>query len=246
MRERSSATGINGSQTDNNSLESGAAYLFVRSDLLWQQQAYIKASNSGEFDFFGTAVSLSGDGNTLAVGAIYESSLAQGIDGNQLDNSSPVSGAVYLFTREAVDWSQQAYLKASNSGIYDEFGYSLGLSGDGNRLLVGAISEASASKGINANELDNTAEQAGAAYLFERLGSLWSQTAYLKASNSDSKDYFGNAVSLSSDGRVLAIGASQESGLATGVGGNQAENAVTPAPLAGISITASAGAVYLY
>ena len=67
-------------------------------------------------------LALSDDGNTLAVGAGKEDSNATGINGTQTDNSATNSGAVYVFTRSGTTWSQQAYVKASNSGASDLFG----------------------------------------------------------------------------------------------------------------------------
>src|SRR6185503_5545088 len=77
------------------------------------QQGYLKASNSNADDLFGVNVALSGD--TLVVGAPQEGSNAVGVNGNQADTSAPNSGAVYVFTRNAGVWTQQAYLKASNT-----------------------------------------------------------------------------------------------------------------------------------
>src|SRR5262245_36866070 len=85
------------------------------------QQAYLKASNTNSLDGFGLSVAISGD--TMVVGAIYESSNATGVNGNQNDNSLPASGAAYVFVRNGTTWSQQAYLKASNPGMNDYFGY---------------------------------------------------------------------------------------------------------------------------
>ena len=127
----------------------------------WAQQAYIKASNTGQSDNFGYVVALSDDGNTLAVSAYFEASAATGVNGNQNDDSLPQAGAVYVFTRTAGKWSQQAYLKASNTGRApnpndpndwgdgDQFGFSLALSGDGNTLAAGTPSEDSRASGIN-------------------------------------------------------------------------------------------------
>src|SRR5690606_19867542 len=99
----------------------------------WSQQAYIKASNTDAGDWFGFGVALSGDGNTLAVSANSEDSNATGIDGDQADNSAPDAGAVYVFVRDGqAQWSQQAYIKASNAEADDGFGYSVALSRDGN------------------------------------------------------------------------------------------------------------------
>jgi len=77
------------------------------------QQAYLKASNTDIGDAFGNPVAL--DGDTLAVGARGEASIATGINGDQEDNSAITSGAVYIFTRTNGVWSQQAYIKASNT-----------------------------------------------------------------------------------------------------------------------------------
>ena len=71
--------------------------MFTRSGSTWSQQAYVKASNTGVNDLFGTSVALSGDGNTLAVGANGEGGNATGINGNQADNAASQSGAVYVY-----------------------------------------------------------------------------------------------------------------------------------------------------
>src|SRR5207249_932227 len=180
----SNATGVNGNQGNNSATDSGAAYVFVRDGTNWSQQAYLKASNTGGSDAFGIAVAVFGD--TIAIGAGEEDSNADGINGNQGDNSAPSSGAVYVFVRNGTNWSQQAYLKASNSGGEDDFGYSVALSD--NTLVVGAHKEASKATGVNGNQSDNSLMEAGAAYVFARNGTNWSQQAYLKASNPDGLD----------------------------------------------------------
>ena len=161
--EDSNATGIGGAQ-NNNSTDTGAVYVFSRSGSTWQQQAYIKASNSGADDEFGYSVSLSGDGNSLAVGARYEDSNAKGVGGTQ-DGGSDDSGAVYFFTRSGSTWQQQAYIKASNTGAGDEFGFSVSLSADGNSLAVGANNEDSNAKGVGGTQ-GGGADNSGAVYLY--------------------------------------------------------------------------------
>jgi len=227
--EASAATGINGNQADNTVFQAGAIYAFVRTGTTWTQQAYLKASNTGTGDLFGRSVSLSGD--TLAVGAPGESSAATGVDGNQADNSASAAGAIYVFARTGTTWTQQAYLKASNTGANDSFGSSVSLSGGA--LAVGARLEASAAVGANGNQADNAASGAGAGYLFVRTGTAWTQQTYLKAPNTGASDEFGSSVSLSDD--TLAVGAPGEASAATGIGGNQADNAAS-----------NAGAVYLF
>ncbi|HEX2573340.1 MAG TPA: cadherin-like beta sandwich domain-containing protein [Polyangia bacterium] len=216
--ESSSATGINGDIFNNSLQQSGAAYVYVRSGTTWSLQAYVKASNTGAGDEFGDSIALSGD--TLAVGAPVESSAATGIGGSQTDDTAPGSGAVYIFTRSGTTWSQQAYIKASNTGQYDHFGASIALSRD--TLAVGAGDESSNARGIGGNGNDDSAPSSGAVYIFTRSGSVWSQQAYIKASNAEQGDSFGSSVAL--DGDRLLVGAPSEDSTATGEGGNQADN----------------------
>src|SRR5437867_12385659 len=209
--ESSGAGGINGNQNDNSVYNAGAVYIFVQRNKNWSQQAYIKASNPGQSYKFGFVVSLSQDGNTLAVSAPGEASAAKGVNGDQNDNSIPQAGAVYVVARTGTTWSQQAYVKASNTGEAgaadqfsdgDRFGFSIGLSADGNTLAVGAIAEDSGAKGINGDQNDNSQPGSGAVYVFTRAATAWSQQAYIKASNTDAADLFGYSVGLSADGNT--------------------------------------------
>jgi hypothetical protein len=222
--EDSTATGINGNQADNSAGEAGAVYVFGRSGSSWAQQAYVKASNAGAGDRFGSSLALSADGNTLVVGARNEASAATGVNGNQASNTAPGAGAAYVFTRTGGSWSQQAYLKASNTGASDGFATSLAVSSDGSTLVVGAPLEDGSAKGINGNQADNSAEEAGAAYVFARSGGQWTQQAYVKASNAGANDEFGVHLALSRDGNTLAIGAAGEFSAAKGVNGDQADD----------------------
>ncbi len=215
--EDSNATGVNGDQSNNSAQDSGAAYVFVRdASGVWSQQAYLKASNTGASDRFGFRVAVSGD--TLVVGAIGEDSGATGVNGNQGDNSLLSSGAAYVFVRDAGGaWSQQAYLKASNTGAADYFGFSVDVQGD--TVVVGATQEDSNATGVDGNQFNNSFPSSGAAYVFARDGTNWAQQAYLKASNTDAGDQFGNSTAVS--GNLLVVGAYQEDSHATGVNGNQ-------------------------
>jgi len=236
-REDSNATGIGGDQANDLANNSGAVYVFVRDGLgTWSQQAYVKASNTGSSDELGDSVALSGDGNTLAVGAGEDSS-ATGIGGNQVDNSATNSGAVYVFVRDGLGtWSQQAYVKASNTGAGDSFGRSVALGSDGSTLAVGARGEDSNATGIGGNQANNAASNSGAVYVFVRSGmGVWSQQAYVKASNTGTEDELGGSVALSDDGNTLVAGAIYEDSNAAGVGGDQANNG-----------TLDAGAVYVF
>ena len=208
--EDGSATGIDGDLADNNAFRSGAVYVFTRTGNTWSEQNYIKASNTEAGDNFGSGLSLSGD--TLVVGAWGEDSNATGINGDQSDNSASYSGAVYIFTRNGTSWDQQAYIKSSNNNAFDYFGTVLDI--DGDTLVVGAGGEDSATTGVNGDQTDESASYAGAAYLFTRSGGVWSQQAYIKASNTETEDRFG-FVSLSGD--TMVVGVANEDSNSTGV-----------------------------
>ena len=223
QNESGGATGVDGDGGNDDQPGSGAAYVFVRSGTTWSQQAYLKASNTGAGDRFGVAVSVSGD--TLVVGATAEDSSATGVDGDQGDDSATAAGAAYVFARNGTTWSQQAYLKASNTRAVADFGIAVAVSGG--RIVVGADLEAGGATGVNGDGSDLSAGFAGAAYLFARSGTTWSQQAYLKASNTDANDRFGVAVALA--GNTVVIGAQGESSTATGVDGAQGSDGASGA-----------------
>lgn len=182
------------------------------------KQAYLKSSNSGVSDAFGSAVALSGD--TMVIGAPAEDSSSPGVNGMQNSESALQSGAAYVFVRSGSTWTQQAYLKASNTGAYDSFGWSVAISGD--TIVVGAHQEDSATTTVNGSGADNSASNSGAAYVFKRSGTVWTQQAYLKASNAQASDLFGSAVAVSGDTAV--VGANREGSNATGVNGDGSNN----------------------
>lgn len=215
LNEDSSTTGVN--TTPNEDADnSGAVYIFSRSDSSWVQQAYIKASNSGASDDFGNSLALFD--NTLAVGAHFEASSTNEINSTS-DNSAFQAGAVYIFTRSNTVWAEQAYIKGSFTEAIDRFGESVSLSGD--TLAVGAY-------------LDDTptVSDSGGVYIFTRLGNIWSEQAYLTASNAGTGDNFGINISLSGD--VLVVGAPLED---SGTGGiNQGQGGTNK----------NSGVVYVY
>ena len=233
--ESSASTGVGGNQGDNSAYASGAAYIFARSAADWTQTAYIKASNTQTNDWFGYAIALSGNGKTLAVGAIYEDSAARGINGIESDNSSYDSGAVYVYSNGISGWNQEAYMKASNSDPGDFYGYALSLSYSGDRLAIGAKQEQGNVAGINGDESDNSAGQNGAVYVYTRMSGAWSKQSYIKAINPSLSYYFGASVAVSGNGQNIAVGAYYDNGTGTGVGGNPNMSGVT-----------NRGAVYLY
>lgn len=248
--ESSGSAGIDGDQADDAVYGAGAVYVFVSQGDTWVQQAYVKASNPGITDNFGFATALSADGNTLAVSAHFEASGDTGVNADQNDETIPQAGAVYVFARSGTTWTQQSYIKASNtghigqrldpdeqpdlaaehfgpiaSGEYsyadsygemfddgDQFGAAIALSDDGHKLVVTATAEDSGTPGVNSDQADNSKRSAGAAYVFEREGDTWTQTAYIKPSNPEVDALFGYSAALSADGRRIAIGGYDEDG----------------------------------
>ncbi len=216
--ESSDASGINQDPANNNAIWSGAAYIFNYFNDNWTQQAYIKASNADAHDLFGHAIKLNDDGRILAVSAINEAS-----DGSSaMNNAAGGAGAVYIFELSTA-WTQTAYLKASSPDINDNFGYALDFNAQGNLLAVGAPGESSNHSGVNEEQTNNEARSSGAAYLFTFTNS-WTQTAYIKASNSEAGDRFAHALALNAIGNELAVSAIFESSSATGINGDESNN----------------------
>lgn len=155
---------------------------------------YFKAVNAGVRDAFGSSIAMSADGQILAVGAPKESSR----DANdETDDAWVDAGAVYIFTQSNGKWTQQAYLKASNADRNDRFGHAISMNAAGDALAVGAPSE----DGRFADDpSDNSRPDSGAAYVFERQGTTWSQTHYLKLNKTIQGNQFGHQLHISDDG----------------------------------------------
>ena len=172
-----------GTAADNNDVQSsGAAYAFRRMGTAWIQEAYLKSPTPLTHDNFGTSVAVSGD--TLVVG------------------TSRNEHAV-VFARQAGGWAQQAVLVASNGEVDDEFGRQVAL--DGDTIAVGAWREASDGSGPD----DNSVPFSGAVYIFERTGTTWAETDYLKSPMPADGDWFGAALALAGDS--LIVGSPRES-----------------------------------
>ncbi|MCS6985282.1 MAG: FG-GAP repeat protein [Leptospiraceae bacterium] len=234
---------------DNSASDSGAVYIFEKNaEGNWYQTAYLKASNGEPNDYFGVQLALYG--NTLAVASAESSASTTIINDNGQplppdDDSASQAGAVYIFQRDGQgNWYQDAYLKASNAQSQDYFGASVSLYGT--TLAVGAPGEDSATTTViqeNGHPQlpdNNAALNSGAVYIFQKdAQGNWYQDAYLKASNSETNDEFGRAVSLS--GNFLAVGAPDEDGATTMV--LNADNSPSHPDNDGAS---NCGAVYIF
>lgn len=206
--EDGSGTGVN-PLPDDLATDAGAAYVYVRNGVTWSQQAYLKGANTGAGDQFACFLAASGD--SAIIGALGEDGSGTGMNPAS-DELSGNSGAAYIYVRSGVTWSQQAYLKASNTGAGDIFGQSVALAGD--TAVVGAYREDGSGTGVNPTS-DEGAINSGAAYVFKRTGATWTQQAYLKASNSAANDEFGVPVGVS--GNMVVVGSWQEDGSGTGI-----------------------------
>ena len=200
----------------------------------WAQQAYIKAPNAEAGDRFGSSVSI--QGNTIVVGAPGEdSNQTTIINGTAAsgNNSAADSGAAYVFKRTGSMWSQEAYLKASNTDAGDNYGAKVAINLD--TIVVSADFESSNQTTItngSSSSSDNSLTSSGAAYVYKRTGSTWAQEAYLKASNANAFDVFGSSVSLDVD--TIVIGSIVESSNQQGVvNGSIIDTNNNSAPFAG-------------
>ncbi len=174
----------------------------------FSQRGLFKASNTGAGDLFGVSVAI--DGDTLAIGAPFESSSVANVPN---DNTALAAGAVYVFTFSNNVWREQARIKASNAQAGDHFGEKIALQGD--TLVIGAPQE----DGIN-----NAASNAGAVYVYQRSGLTWAENTILHASNAGSNDLFGSSLSLSSN--ILVVGAPGEaSSILAGAADNSLQDA---------------------
>ncbi len=200
--EDSSASGVNGIIGTSLINDSGAAYVFLRTGVEWNQIAHLKAPSPVANTRFGVSVTVSG--GLIAIG-----------HASQTDG-----GRVHIYRLENGGILHEATIAASNAESNDAFGSSVSLSGQS--LLVGAPGEDSSSIGINGALNNNSAGYSGAAYLFQRSGNSWTQAAYVKASNTQSDDGFGNSVAISGDTFVVA--ASREDGGSVGINGLQSDN----------------------
>lgn len=203
-REAGDASSTAEAPNNNGFIFTGAAYVFVRSGGSWSQQGYLKASNAGSPHEFGYSVAIAND--TIVVGAPNEEGDATSTVASPNDDALE-AGAAYVFVRNGIDWSQQAYLKAANARAGHHFGKTVAIYDDA--IAVGAPEEGGDSESTLA-EPNLNASWSGAAYIFTRTGSDWSLEHYLKAANAGSSDRFGAALALS-DG-LLFVGAPAEAG----------------------------------
>jgi hypothetical protein len=161
--------------------DQGSAYVFRWNGSIWTQQSHLFASDGAAGDEYGVSITASADGNTVAVGAFWDT-----IGANTLQ------GSAYIYKWNGSSWAQTK-LTVSGGAANDQFGRYVSLSSNGNTLAVGAT-------GCDGAR--------GAEFIFNWNGSIWAQTK-LTAYDSAASDYL-SCVSISADGSITIAGAYQD------------------------------------
>jgi FG-GAP repeat len=175
--------------------QSGSAYVFVREpDGSWSQQQKLTASDAAASARFGKSVAI--DGDTIVVGA------NGGNSGIGDADKVPFSGAAYVFVRTGTTWSPQQKLWASDPVMGDQFGESVAISGD--TVVVGASDD------------DDAGNNSGAAHVFVRSGTTWTEEQILTANDAVAVERFGSSVAVSGDTAVMGAPGDDDGGIFSG------------------------------
>ena len=167
---------------------SGSAYVFENIGGVWIQTAKLLASDGGYADYFGVGVAIEGD--TAIVGADSD------------DDLGSDSGSAYVFEKTGGVWTQTAKLLASDGAPDDRFGDSIAISGE--TAIVGALRHG------------DSGPESGSAYLYQKIGGVWTQTAKLRAADGGGGDWFGSSVSISGDTAIAGASGDDNRGVDSG------------------------------
>ncbi len=193
----------------NNSVRTGAAFVFTKGPNGWSRAAKLIAKDPEEGDQFGFSVAL--DGDTIVVGVLQDDLTTGETDGT----AAPRAGSAYVFSKPTGGWVNwdgltdtakdglTAKLIAGDAAAGDEFGRSVAVDESTGTVVVGAWRH-----GVNDTE--------GAAYVFTKDSTGWSQTAKLTHSTSNADDFFGHSVAV--DGSTVLIGVEGDNGEVTDSG----------------------------
>ncbi|WP_417386428.1 Calx-beta domain-containing protein [Gimesia sp.] len=177
---------------DEGAENSGAIYVYTRSNNVWTFQQKLKASDPEEYSRFGTTLVVEND--TIFVGV--ETASGENLSGYYDPYSTQEQGAVYIFTRSGNTWSESVRLTASDPEQQKHFGSSIDV--EGSILVVGADSDSN----------DQTHYASGAVYVYELQDGNWIEVQKLHASSIQDLANFGSSVAL--DGNNLVIGADSQ------------------------------------
>ena len=187
-------TAVLGGPADNSSV--GAVWVFIRvlgdGFPFWIEQSKLVGSQAqaGDAARQGRSVAISADGNTVIWGGHVENNL---------------TGAAWVWTRNGINWTEQAKLVASDAVGPASQGHGVALSADGNTAIVGAPGD---SNGV------------GAAWVWTRSGGVWTKQVKLVPGTAIGQAHFGDNVALSADGTIALVAGPGDSldssGVATG------------------------------
>lgn len=163
---------------------SGAVYIYSRENNRWTQEQKLQPPDPTENMQYGMLVAISRDGTRCVVGAP-----------NATSGGFAGAGALYVYSRTGTTWTLEQRLQASDMVQNGRFGYSASLTSNGDRLIVGAP-----------GATDGALTGAGAAYIFSRIGSTWSQETRQGAIGPLQDGLFGYSVDISGDGFIGVAG----------------------------------------
>jgi hypothetical protein len=177
----------------------GGAWVFKRKGSTWtQQQGFITSTEPSGF-FFGVTVALSADGNTALIGGPQDN-----------ESEAGAIGAAWVFKRTGSTWTQQGSKLTGGEEVgYGKFGSSVALSSDGKTALIGGICDGS---------MPYRYECRGAAWVFKRQGSIWTQQGPKLTGAGEINlginqgGQFGQSVALSADGNTALVGGPYDNG----------------------------------
>jgi trimeric autotransporter adhesin len=217
----------------------------------WGEAAVtLKPPYSTVDDRFGASVGISHDGAALIVGAPGEDGAGRGdprtdCEAFEPSNCELSSGAAFLFSKNRGTWSEPTYLKATSVGQGDSFGNTVALSADGTTLAVAATRESGSAVGID-SEPDELLYAAGSVYVAAQSSGAWSPLVYVKASNTERYEEFGQAIALSGDGNMLAVTSTAEDSAAANFNGGSQVDDCEREERSQANCAIFSGAVYIY
>ena len=188
--------------TDSPEGDAGSAYVFKRTVTAWDLEQRLTSTGgyggTDGSDYFGYSVDISGDGTRVIVGAYGD---------NGINTNLANQGSAHIFRRDAtttpISWVYEKELQHTSSmqsvDSSDQFGWSVSISNDGNRVIAGA------------QNTDQGGGNAGSAYVFDRTTGTndWTFNTMLvhpTPNDGGSNDYFGENVAISGDGTHTICG----------------------------------------
>ena len=165
-----------------------SAYIFAYNGATWEEQAKLSPSNSTQRVAFGCSVAISGDVAIVGAG---------GDDGAGIN-----AGSAYIYVHNGNTWEEKQKLIASDAAAYDEFGYSVAISGD--MAIVGSVGD------------DDAGSNAGSAYVFMRNGDTWEEKKKLTAGDAAARDWLGSSVAISGDVAIVGAYGNDDAGSNSG------------------------------